>query len=83
VKDDVGKEMYFIAEGTVYIIADDKRTVLDILGKGRYFGEMAIFLESNIWMAYVQAKTFCNIMILKKKDLDVLIINFPTVKTEL
>lgn len=29
VKDDVGKEMYFIAEGRVYVIADDKRTVLN------------------------------------------------------
>jgi len=33
-KDDIGEEMYFIAEGTVYVVAADKRTVLNTLGQG-------------------------------------------------
>jgi len=33
-KDDIGNEMYFIAEGTVYVLAADKRTVLNTLSMG-------------------------------------------------
>jgi CRP-like cAMP-binding protein len=81
-KDDIGEEMYFIAEGTVYIIAADKRTVINSLGRGRYFGEIAIFLESSKRTAYVQAETFCSIFILKKKSLDRIKINYPTIAVE-
>jgi CRP-like cAMP-binding protein len=82
-KDDYGEEMYFIAEGSVYILAADKRTVLNTLGQGSYFGEMAIFLESNVRTAYVQAETFCSILILKKSDLDHIKINYPTVAKDI
>lgn len=61
--------MYFIVEGSVYIIAADKQTVLNTLEKGRYFGEIAIFLESKR-ISYVQAKSYCVISILQKKLLD-------------
>ena len=81
-KDDVGDEMYFIAEGTVFVIGEDKRTVFTTLGRGQYFGEMAMFLESNKRTAYVQAETFCNISILRKKDLDRLMINFSKIIEE-
>ena len=37
-KGDIGEEMYFIAEGSVYILAADKRTVLNTFGRGSYFG---------------------------------------------
>ena len=50
--------MYFIIEGVVQVIGGDKTTVLKNLGKGEYFGEMAIFLRTKR-SAYVQAKTFC------------------------
>ena len=46
--------MYFIVEGSVAIVSADKRTVLATLDKGRYFGEIAIFLEQPR-NAYVQA----------------------------
>ena len=82
-KDDIGEEMYFIAEGVVYILAADKRTVLNILGQGCYFGEMAIFLESNKRTAYVQAETFCSILILRKTDLDNIKVNYPAVATDI
>lgn len=82
-KDDIGDEMYFIAEGRVYILAADKRTVINTLGQGSYFGEMAIFLESNIRTAFVQAETFCSILILKKTDLDNIKINYPSVAKDI
>ena len=82
-KDDIGEEMYFIAEGVVYILAPDKRTVLTTLNKGSYFGEMAIFLGLDKRTAYVQAETFCNILILKRTDLDNIKINYPTVAKDI
>jgi len=33
-KGDYGDEMYFIAEGSVYILSQDKQTVITTLGKG-------------------------------------------------
>jgi CRP-like cAMP-binding protein len=82
-KDDIGEEMFFIAEGSVYILAADKRTVLNTLTQGCFFGEMAIFLESNKRTAYVQAETFCSILILKKADLDNIKINYPAVAKDI
>ncbi len=79
VKDDLAEEMYFIAEGTVYVIAEDKRTVVSVLDKGWYFGEMGILLNTNVRMAYIQAKTLCNILILQKTHVDQIRVNFPTV----
>ena len=61
--------MYFIVEGRVFIIAADKATVLNTLSKGRFFGEIAIFLETKR-ISFVQAETFCIISILRKADLD-------------
>ena len=82
-KGDIGEEMYFIAEGSVYILAADKRTVLNTLGRGSYFGEMAIFLDSNKRTAYVQAETFCNLLILSKKDVDKIKENYPSVAEDI
>jgi len=70
--------MYFIIEGVVQVIAGDKTTVLKNLGKGDYFGEMAIFLRSKR-SAYVQAKTFCIISILQRDDIDEIIKSYPLV----
>ena len=72
-KDQIGEEMYFIQEGTVHVIGGDKSTVLKKLTKGSYFGEIAIFMKTRR-MAYVQAKTFCIISILKKPDIDNIIL---------
>lgn len=65
----MGEEMYFIIEGSVQVIGNDKTTVLNTLEKGSYFGEIAIFKRTKR-MAYVQAKTLCIISILKKKDIE-------------
>ena len=44
---------------------------------------MAIFLDSNIRTAYVQAETFCSILTLKKADLDSIKINYPNVAKDI
>ena len=44
-KGDVGEEMYFIAEGSVFLLSEDKQNVMNRLSKGGFFGETAIFIE--------------------------------------
>ena len=41
-KGDIGEEMYFIAEGSVRQLSDDKQTINKSLHKGSFFGETAI-----------------------------------------
>ena len=57
--------MYFVIEGLVQVLASDKTTVLKTLGKGSFFGEIAIFMKIKR-LTYVTAKTSCIIGILKK-----------------
>ena len=80
-KDQIGEEMYFIIEGQAQVIAADKTTILGNLKKGSYFGEIAIFMKTKR-MAYVQAKTFCIISCLKKKDIEDIILSFPLLAEE-
>ena len=70
--------MYFIVEGSVQIIAADKETVLKVLTKGNYFGEIAIFMHTKR-ISYVQAKSFVVVSVLRKQFLDDIILNFPEV----
>jgi CRP-like cAMP-binding protein len=73
--------MYFVIEGQVQVIAGDKRTVLKTLGKGNFFGEIALFMKIKR-MAYVSAKTPCIIGILKKTDIERIIRSFPLLGEE-
>jgi len=75
-KDDIGSEMYFIVEGSVFIIAADKQTVVNTLFPGSYFGEVAVFFQTKR-TSYCQAETFCIINTLKKHDLDKITRSFP------
>lgn len=60
------------------VIAADKQTVLKTLSKGDYFGEIAIFMHTKR-ISYVQAKEFCVVSVLKKTELDEIVLNFPEV----
>jgi CRP-like cAMP-binding protein len=81
-KGDSGDEMYFIAEGSVFVLSEDKQNVTNKLGKGGYFGEIAILVECRR-QDFVQAETFCIIIILKKENFDVIKKNFPEIETKL
>ncbi|XP_078475057.1 cyclic nucleotide-gated channel alpha-4-like isoform X1 [Lampetra planeri] len=41
-KGDIGREMYFIKEGKLAVVADDGVTQYAVLGDGSYFGEISI-----------------------------------------
>jgi CRP-like cAMP-binding protein len=55
--------------------------VLNTLGKGNFFGEIAIFCESKR-ISFVQAETFSVMAVLKKKDIDRIVQSFPQVAVE-
>lgn len=73
-----GREMYFIAEGSVFILSNDKQTVIDKLYSGGCFGEHALFQEIKRTF-FVQAEDFCIIKILKREDFDRVAGLFPAV----
>jgi len=52
--------------------------VIKTLSKGNYFGEIAIFMNTKR-ISFVQAKEFCVMSVLKKNDLDRIILNYPDV----
>eukprot|EP00350_Pseudokeronopsis_sp_OXSARD2_P006353 CAMPEP_0170553612 /NCGR_PEP_ID=MMETSP0211-20121228/11448_1 /TAXON_ID=311385 /ORGANISM="Pseudokeronopsis sp., Strain OXSARD2" /LENGTH=420 /DNA_ID=CAMNT_0010862065 /DNA_START=505 /DNA_END=1764 /DNA_ORIENTATION=- len=78
-KDEIGEEMYFIDEGKVSVLNADNQSVINVLEKGRFFGEIAIFLECKR-IAYIRAETYCSIYVLMKKDIDRVLKSYPTVQ---
>jgi CRP-like cAMP-binding protein len=66
-KGDIGEEMYFIAEGSVRSLSDDKRTINRSLRQGKFFGETAILYPTKR-STFIQAETFCIIRVLTGED---------------
>ena len=76
---DMGLEMYCIRRGFVEVVADDGSSVIACLGPGAYFGEVGIMYgEKRI--AAVRAKTYADIIMLRKEDLDQVLESFPLVQ---
>jgi CRP-like cAMP-binding protein len=74
--------MYFIAEGSVRVLSDDKITVNRSLHKGSFFGETAILYpckRSN----FIQAETFCIIRVLKGENFRTVAQDFPDIRKQL
>ncbi|EDO35773.1 predicted protein [Nematostella vectensis] len=77
---DMGREMYCIRRGQVNILCEDN--VIGTLGPGSFFGEIGlIYGESRF--ATVQAKTYCQILMLTKHDLDEVLEEFPIIKRQI
>jgi len=61
VEGDVGTSLYIVASGDVDIIvhaADEQEILVDTIGSGTYFGEMA-FLGETTRMATIRTRTLC------------------------
>jgi hypothetical protein len=77
-KGDIGREMYFIATGSVEIISDsDPPVVFATLNAGQFFGEIAVVFEQKRG-ATVRAKTVCDLYILTKDSLDRIAADYPS-----
>ncbi len=73
---EIGSAMYFIAAGSVDVLAPDDATPVATLADGSFFGEIAL-LEHCPRGADVRATDFCDLYRLEKSDLDEVIALYP------
>ena len=74
---DIGTEMYFLTSGSVEVTTGD--TVHKVLTSGQFFGEMAL-IEKSRRTANVRATTYCDFLVLCKRDLDAVLEDCPEIK---
>lgn len=74
---DIGTEMYFLTSGSVEVSTGG--TVHKVLTSGQFFGEMAL-IEKSRRTANVKAITYCDFLVLCKRDLDAVLEDCPEIK---
>lgn len=75
---DFGKEVFFIAHGTVNILDASEEKVLNSLGKGEFFGEIALFQDLPR-SATARAKTYCDLYILNQHAFEEVFAGYPDI----
>lgn len=80
---DIGDYLYIIVKGQVEIFStkEGKKHPIAKLGKGEYFGEMAL-LSRKARLATVRCITAVDVLALRKQDFGILIANFSELKKE-
>ncbi|MFH1100731.1 MAG: cyclic nucleotide-binding domain-containing protein [Methanobacteriota archaeon] len=78
-KGDIGDCMYFICNGSLDVLSDDEKSSLATLKEGDYFGEIALIKKVTRTRS-VQAKEYCNLYALEKKNFDTLLEKYPIFK---
>ena len=73
---DVGTEMYFISQGDVEVFIEPNPNPINVLHEGAFFGEIALLLQGTR-AATIKAKTYCDLYVLRKADLDRVLKSFP------
>ncbi|KAM3837779.1 cyclic nucleotide-gated channel alpha-4 [Vipera latastei] len=84
-KGDIGREMYFIREGQLAVVADDGVTQYAVLGEGLYFGEISIISikgnqSGNRRTANIKSIGYSDLFCLSKEDLKEVLAEFPNAK---
>ncbi|KAL2088577.1 hypothetical protein ACEWY4_015476 [Coilia grayii] len=77
---EIGREMYIIKAGEVQVVGGpDLKTVFVTIKAGSVFGEISLLAGGggNRRTANVKAHGFANLMILDKKDLADILVNYP------
>ncbi|NWU73990.1 CNGA4 protein, partial [Pterocles burchelli] len=79
---DVGREMYFIRQGQLAVLAEDGTTPLAVLGAGLYFGEISLInIPGNTWgnrrTATIVSVGHSDLFCLGKEDLAEVLDEFP------
>ena len=74
--------MYFILEGKVNALSANESSVIATLGKGNYFGEIALFMPNARRICSVVAVNFCQLFILRKSDMQSISERFPNLEQE-
>ncbi|NXH19637.1 CNGA4 protein, partial [Bucco capensis] len=85
---DVGREMYFIREGRLAVMAEDGRTRLAVLGQGLYFGEISLInirgnTSGNRRTADIVSIGYSDLFCLAKRDLVEVLAEFPSARAML
>ncbi|XP_071795542.1 uncharacterized protein [Asterias amurensis] len=75
---DMGREMYFIRRGTCEILSKDMTRVTSTIGPGQYFGEVGLIF-GDYRTATVRAASYCELLMLKRSDLDEVLHHFPLI----
>ena len=89
VQGSVGDQMYFISNGVVKVILHKEETgeVIELaeMHRGAAFGEMAVLLEegTSVRSCGIVAKTFCELNILNKVDVDEIRMEYEDVNENL
>ncbi|NXQ30948.1 CNGA4 protein, partial [Alaudala cheleensis] len=83
---DVGREMYFIREGRLAVVAEDGVTQLAVLGEGLYFGEISLInirgnMAGNRRTANILSIGYSDLFCLGKEDLEEVLAEFPSART--
>jgi voltage-gated potassium channel len=66
---DEGRHMYFVYRGTLEVLIDQESRVINTLGPGDFFGEIALFTEGPR-TASIRACEYCDVYALSKAAFD-------------
>ncbi|NXX44840.1 CNGA4 protein, partial [Tricholaema leucomelas] len=85
---DVGREMFFIREGRLAVLAEDGITQLAVLGQGLYFGEISLIhikgnTSGNRRTANILSLGYSDLFCLSKEDLTEVLTEFPSARSAL
>ena len=73
---DIGRQMYFISQGTVDVFSADGKTAYATLHEGDFFGEIAL-LFSQPRTANVRAIDYCDLYALDKETFERILTRYP------
>lgn len=76
---DIGDYLYIIVDGEVKVLKEDQTEPVATLGKGEFFGEMAL-LNQKTRTATIQCSKPTDVLALRKSDFGVLITNFEELR---
>ncbi|XP_061407685.1 cyclic nucleotide-gated channel rod photoreceptor subunit alpha-like [Lethenteron reissneri] len=84
-KGDVGREMYFVKDGNLAVVADDGVTLHAILAEGSYFGEISLLNISgsragNRRTANIRSIGYSDLFCLSKGDLEEVLCEYPAAR---
>ncbi|KAM8821383.1 cyclic nucleotide-gated channel alpha-4 [Eudromia elegans] len=82
---DVGREMFFVREGRLAVLAEDGVTALAVLGEGLYFGEISLInipgnRSGNRRTADIRSIGYSDLFCLSKEDLAEVLAEFPAAR---
>lgn len=76
---DSASEIYFIQEGTVFLVAQDKYTIAITLQKTEFFGEIEVISGARR-LYFAQAASFCTLGVLSKDEFEKISDFFPQLR---